>query len=49
MAAIPMPVTPATATMYIANPLRRTGIAGLFQTHPPMEERIRRLRALRAA
>jgi heat shock protein HtpX len=47
VAAIPMPVTPATATMYIANPLRRTGLAGLFQTHPPMEERIRRLRALR--
>jgi heat shock protein HtpX len=49
VAAIPMPVSPATATMYIANPLRHHGIAGLFQTHPPMEERIRRLRALRLA
>lgn len=47
VAAIPMPVTPATATMYIANPLRLHGMSGLFQTHPPMEERIRRLRALR--
>ena len=49
VAAIPMPVTPATATMYIANPLRHSGMASLFQTHPPMEERIRRLRALRLA
>jgi heat shock protein HtpX len=48
-AAIPMQVSPATATLYIANPLRHHGIAGLFQTHPPMEERIRRLRALRLA
>ena len=47
VSAIPMPVTPATATMYIANPLRHVGMAGLFQTHPPMDERIRRLRALR--
>ncbi|MDX6619471.1 MAG: heat shock protein HtpX, partial [Gaiellales bacterium] len=49
VAAIPMPVTPATATMYIANPLRHAGLAGLFQTHPPMDERVRRLRALRLA
>jgi heat shock protein HtpX len=47
VAAIPLPVSPATATLYIANPLRHAGVAGLFQTHPPMEERIRRLRALR--
>jgi heat shock protein HtpX len=47
VAAIPMEVTPATATMYIANPLRGAGVSGLFQTHPPMDERIRRLRALR--
>ena len=34
------------AQMYIANPLasRRMGFKGLFTTHPPMEERIRRLR-----
>ena len=46
--AIPMQVSPATASMYIANPLAAFGggIQSLFQTHPPMAERIRRLRAL---
>jgi heat shock protein HtpX len=43
---IPMQVPPATASMYIANPLRGQGVASLFSTHPPMEERIRRLAAL---
>jgi heat shock protein HtpX len=47
--AIPLPVNPSVASLYIANPLRRQGISGLFSTHPPMEERIRRLRALRFA
>lgn len=32
-----------TAHMYIVNPLSGDGLAGLFSTHPPMEERIRRL------
>ena len=41
----PMAVNPATASLYIANPLPRAGLAALFSTHPPMEERIRRLRA----
>jgi heat shock protein HtpX len=44
---IPLPVNPAVAPLYIANPLRAGGVSGLFSTHPPMEERIRRLRALR--
>jgi heat shock protein HtpX len=34
---------PATAHMFIVNPLRGHGIATLFSTHPPMEERIARL------
>lgn len=40
---IPMNATPATAHMFIVNPLRGGGIATLFSTHPPMEERIARL------
>jgi heat shock protein HtpX len=42
---MPMPVNPATASLYIANPLPRTGLATLFATHPPIPERVRRLRA----
>ncbi|MQB00714.1 MAG: M48 family metalloprotease [Actinobacteria bacterium] len=44
---IPMKVDPAQASMYIANPLtgRRAGFAQLFSTHPPMEERVQRLRS----
>jgi heat shock protein HtpX len=37
---------PATAHLFIVNPLSGSAIAGLFSTHPPMEERVRRLRAL---
>ncbi len=39
----PMDVNPATAQMYIVNPLAGGALAGLFSTHPPMEERIKRL------
>ncbi len=42
----PMNVDPASAQMYIVNPLKGGSLAGLFSTHPPMEERIRRLRAM---
>jgi len=34
---------PATAHLFIINPLRGGGISGLFRTHPPTDERIRRL------
>lgn len=44
----PMKVNPATAQMYIVNPLSAAGIANLFSTHPPIRERIRQLTAYRA-
>ena len=42
----PLPVNPAVAHMFIVNPLKGVSFAGLFSTHPPIEERIRRLRAM---
>jgi len=39
-------VNPSTSHMFIVNPLKGEGIAGLFQTHPPIEERIRRLEGM---
>ena len=44
---IPMQVNPAQAQMYIVNPLSATGITRLFSTHPPIEERVARLMAIR--
>jgi heat shock protein HtpX len=44
--ALPMKVNPAEASLYAVNPLPRGGVATLFMTHPPIEERVRRLRAL---
>jgi heat shock protein HtpX len=44
--AIPLDASPATAHLYIVNPLSGGGIATLFSTHPPIAERIARLRAL---
>jgi len=45
--AIPMDVDPVQAGKYIVNPLtgRRVQFANLFSTHPPLEDRIARLRA----
>lgn len=42
----PMDVNPATAQMYIVNPLSGQQLARLFSTHPPVQERISRLNAL---
>jgi len=42
----PMKINPATAQMYIVNPLAGGTMAGLFSTHPPIQERIKRLRAM---
>ena len=43
----PMPgANPATESMFIVSPFAGGGVAGLFSTHPPTEERIRRLRAM---
>ena len=42
--ALPMQVNPATEALYIVNPLKGAGMAALFSTHPPLEERIARLR-----
>lgn len=36
----------ATAHLFFANPLRKTGFSGLFSTHPPVDERVRRLREM---
>lgn len=38
--------SPATAHMFIVNPFAGGGVAKLFTTHPPVEERIARLRAM---
>ncbi len=43
---IPLEAQPATAHMFIVNPLSGGGIARLFSTHPPMEERIARLEGM---
>jgi heat shock protein HtpX len=46
--AVPSEATPATASLFIVNPFGAVagGLARLFSTHPPAEERIRRLREL---
>jgi len=37
---------PATAHLYIVNPLTGGGLRALFSTHPPIQERVARLRAM---
>jgi heat shock protein HtpX len=43
---LPMHANPATAHLFIVNPLTGGSLLNLFSTHPPIEERIRRLRRL---
>ncbi len=44
---IPMNAEPATAHMFISNPLSGKNMMNLFSTHPPIEERVSRLRNMR--
>jgi len=43
---VPMQASPQTAHLFIVNPLRGANIARFFSTHPPIEDRIERLRAM---
>ena len=45
--AIPMQANPSTAHMFIVNPLTGRSLMHLFSTHPPIEERIARLKGMR--
>jgi heat shock protein HtpX len=45
-AAMPMQVNAAAEPLYIVKPFKGHGVASLFSTHPPIEERVRRLRAM---
>ena len=42
----PMEVNSAAEPLYIVKPFSGGGIASLFSTHPPIEERVRRLREM---
>jgi heat shock protein HtpX len=44
---LPMAANPSTAHMFIVNPLSGASLMRLFSTHPPLEERIARLRGFR--
>jgi heat shock protein HtpX len=46
-AAMPMQVNQAAEPLYIVKPFSSKGLAGLFSTHPPIEERVKRLRQMR--
>lgn len=46
---LPMHANPSTAHMFIVNPLSGRSLMSLFSTHPPLEERIARLRGNRPA
>ena len=43
---VPLDASPQTAHLFIVNPLSGRSLMNLFSTHPPLEERIRRLRSM---
>ncbi len=43
---IPLEAKPSTAHLFIVNPLSGKGMASLFSTHPPVEERVARLQKM---
>jgi len=47
--AMPMQVNAAAEPLYIVKPFSGQGFSSLFSTHPPIEERVRRLRAMAVA
>lgn len=44
---VPMGVNPAASHLFIINPLSGASVAKLFSTHPPIQERVERLRSMR--
>jgi len=44
---VPMEANPSTAHMFIVNPLTGKSLMNLFSTHPPIEERVARLRSMK--
>jgi heat shock protein HtpX len=46
---LPMDASPSTAHMFIVNPLSGRSLMNLFSTHPPLEERVARLRGRRVS
>jgi heat shock protein HtpX len=44
---IPLNANPSTAHLFIVNPLSGKALMNLFSTHPPLEERIARLRSMK--
>jgi heat shock protein HtpX len=45
----PLPINPAAAHLFIVNPLKGVSFGGLFGTHPPVADRVRRLRQMQPA
>ncbi len=46
MELVPFEASPASEPLYTTNPFAEQGLAALFATHPPVSERVQRLREL---